>query len=401
HLLDVFFHSVFQNKAFQQHPLLKALNALHEMVQQPQELDKWAQVFGEQMPFIMDQSTGQDIGSLFKYLEDGFDHRLFPKNYHPNEAELMLLLRHPDLMDRQNLDLLSPLTTGLTSITRFIEKDITLTDSVVKAWGDIGLLTHGFRFWKFDTIGAQKSLLAAFGFQPFPANRPLDDVFGKGFVFEDPDSKILFEMRRGYLLATHPDHGTLVVRNSSTVFGRDLLKHPAYYLPVDLSKTNLLTFDPRNIKEDWHILNREVYTSEKQRNGMVALTEGLMGLKENYRRFKLDTEAFEGYGNQRKFVGHLSPGLPKLVNRLIHFQELSQSTGKPLPDLAFVNPDYPIYEPYGRFSLTPQQLQELQDFVKGQWSESKYPNSAWIQFLKDYGVSNRGELVMIDPVAST
>ncbi|MBY0404025.1 MAG: ankyrin repeat domain-containing protein [Cyanobacteria bacterium] len=369
--------------------------------------DEGSLAFLRLTPFLMGYPFNHSLEAIFKKIEHQFDHFPGTRGYHPNEAELMLLAKHPDLHsgDRSKI---STVTTALTSLTRFIDTQTPLTEVAFKAWGDIGLLTHSFRFWRYDTQGGPKSLFAKFGFKLFPTNRIHDDKYGKGFWYKDPDSKILFEFRRGYLVATHPEEGTLVIRNSSQVFGRDLLKHPAYFLPNPMSLRELETFDPQKLPEDAHILNRDLYTQGTKKDvrndlKIAALTNGFLALKENYRRYKLDTKAFEGYGNEKHFTGHLSPGLKEMV-AVLNTWKLE---GKALPDLAFVHPEFPIGEGYAygedtngekvqRFLLTASHLKELTDFVSGGWTVSKYPDSNWIKFLKQAGVENRGELVMLE-----
>ncbi|MBY0403887.1 MAG: hypothetical protein K2X66_08305, partial [Cyanobacteria bacterium] len=355
-----------------------------------------------------------------------------------NEAELLLLAKHPDAFAPSsspsgywNGNPTSALTTALTSISHFINQSVQLSDTALRAWGEIGFLSHGFRFWRYDTVGGPNSLMAQFGFKPFAQDRPLDDVFGKGFIYENKPKNALIEFRRGYLLVSQKDHGTLIIRNSSTVFGRDLLRHPGYFMDKALSREEIETFDPRTLPDSRSILEKELYKGEGSPymygggahkpsvndKHMWELVNTILEVKDQYRRFKFDTEAFteapddvsEVLGTQpetpsKRFVGHLSPGFPKLVKLLNTLKEQN----KPLPDLAFVHPEYPIYQPYtfgedasgtpqNRYRLTPSHLKELNDFLNGTWSEKKYPDSTWIQFLNQAGVEKRAELVMLAP----
>ncbi|MBY0404617.1 MAG: hypothetical protein K2X66_12010, partial [Cyanobacteria bacterium] len=400
------------------------------------------------------------------------------------------------------------LTEALTSITRFMyQPSVPLTDTALKAWASIGTLTHSFRFWKWDAKGGEKSLLAKFGFRSLPMGRP-GDAFGKGFVYQDEKTGCTIEFRRGYLLATHPEYGTLVVRNSSPAFGRNLMEHPAYLLPNSLTLDEIKAFNPEHLPEKCHILNRDLYrkpsqskiiqrmipiamptfdytkipgltakssklpspetpsspkepSSEKikiplgmgppgigksaiskllslppeleatelkplkpnpllgsisltprepeqsaeeialtqhHRNAderLLFLTEAIESVKEDYRRFKLDTLAFENYGENRHFTGHLSEGLPEMVAM---FNQLHQDDPtKPLPSLAFVHPHYPIYQPNGVYAMTPEHLKELNAFVKGDLQGDALVQSDWLKFMVQDGVSQQGELVIIDP----
>ncbi|MBY0405674.1 MAG: ankyrin repeat domain-containing protein [Cyanobacteria bacterium] len=354
------------------------------------------------MPYVFSSSFPTSISTWVRNVESTMDTHSNLWGAHQHEAELLLLLRHPDLIERKNS--VSFLATALTSITRFINQPrVTLTDPVLKAWGDIGQLTHSFRYWRYDTMGGDHSLFKAFGFKPLPEIGRLNDSFGKGFFYQHPDTKVKFEFRRGYLLATHPEHGTLVIRNSSPAFGRNLLKHPAYFFPLFLTEEEIIHFNPQAFPEYGHILNRELYRDPKNNESIPFLTEALMSLKTEYQRFKLDTEAFEGYGSDRHFTGHLSPGLKSIIN----FLNRRHLKGESLPDLMFVNPLYPIAEGYSfgedalrqkqtRFKPTPSHLKELNEFIQGTWRPEKYPNSNWIQFLHQAGVENRAELVMVE-----
>jgi ankyrin repeat protein len=367
------------------------------------------------MPDLLLSTKLSAVNKLLQEIESEFDRFPEKRNYHPNEAELLLLLRHPEAQDRK-LGYIQNLATCLTSISRFVETKAILSDRTLKAWGDIGFLTHAFRFWKHDTVSISpkqtktespsktmsQTLLEEFGFQPFPDNRLLNDLFGKGFYLKREKTNELIEMRRGYLLISKPGEGTLIIRNSSPHFGRDLVKHPAYFIPKALTLEELHSFNPRTLLDSQNILNRSLYptsTSRGYAEEIANLVDGLMAMKNDYRQFKLDTEAF----NHQEFTGHLSPGLIKLVSHLNVLKE----NQRPLPDLAFVHPNLPIYEPYpfgedasgkpvNRLKLSPSILKEINDFISGQWSDTKYPTSLWIDFISKGGVENRGELVMLD-----
>ncbi|MBY0402988.1 MAG: hypothetical protein K2X66_03760, partial [Cyanobacteria bacterium] len=235
------------------------------------------------------------------------------------------------------------------------------------------------------------------------ASTRLYQKLGAGFKMKDPATGITYMFRRSFMMACHTELGTLVIRNSSPEFGRDTMKHPAYYLPVEVPDLQMETFDPGKIPEKWHILNKSLYASDvlgeegNTQDKIAALSDALMGIKDRYRRFKLDTESFEGYGADRHFSGHLSPGFVPLVNHLLKLCPLLEKQGKPLPDLAFAHPEFPLFQPYGRFPLTPGHLKELRDFASGSWSSVLYPNSEWLEFLTKMGVNNRAELVIVSP----
>src|SRR5690606_6263896 len=64
-----------------------------------------------------------------------------------------------------------------------------------------------------------------------------------------PDTFI--EFRQGYYLISEPQLGTLLIRNSSPLFGRDLFDHPAYYsrrgIDNGFSRQALLDLTPATV----------------------------------------------------------------------------------------------------------------------------------------------------------
>ncbi|MBY0402471.1 MAG: hypothetical protein K2X66_01110 [Cyanobacteria bacterium] len=351
------------------------------------------------LPNLLLNQPLKTINELSGKFESHMDANSSKWGHDSDEAELLLLLNHPDLWDRDPYKIGS-LTKAITSITRFINSPaVQLQDRTVKAWASIGFLTHSFRFWKWDAMGGEKSLLSQFGFKALPNGRPGDD-FGKGFLYKDEASGVTVEFRRGYLLATHPDHGTLVIRNSSPAFGRDLMKHPAYLLPEALNEVGILGFNPTNLPQEKSVIHRNLFMGPdgKQNNAdehLLFLTEAIERVKEDYRRFKLDTSSFDGYGDSKYFTGHLSEGLPKIVSFFNQIQ--LEYPGKPLPNLAFVHPKYPIYQPNGVYEMTPAHLKELNQFIKGDLTGEALAQSDWLKFMTQHGVEQRGELVILDP----
>ncbi|MBY0405156.1 MAG: ankyrin repeat domain-containing protein [Cyanobacteria bacterium] len=360
------------------------------------------------LPRMLFQERAKHLHGMMDRIEHQAD--TFPslRKHHPFEAELLLLLNHPDLKNKEE-GVIRAFTTGLTSLTQFFATNVPLTDTALKAWTDIGQLTHSFRYWKWDTKSiplpnGKNNLLEDFGFNSFPENRDNNEIFGKGFWYNIPNTKTLVEFRRGYLLISDPENGTLIIRNSSSTFGRNLLKHPGYWLPRSYNLAEITRFNPQRLFSSDSILHKYHYMKAGNDKKIETLTSQLKALKEEYRRYKLDTEAFEDYHQNKHFTGHLSPGFLKIISMLNTLKE----QGKPLPDLAFVHPDYPIFEPFSftedargnkinRYQLTPSAMDELNDFSTGHWNEKKYPHSTLIQFLHLGGVENRGELVLLDP----
>lgn len=332
---------------------------------------------------------------------------------HPNEAEMLLLLRSPkDPLDpNAHRKIQWKAISALTSITRFSEAGIKLSSpEMVKLWSNLGLLTHGFRYWRFDAQGGDQSLLAAFGFKPSEKTIENKEAwpFGNGFVLGperlkacglDPNLHIAFF--RGYLLASHPDQGTLLIRNSSPEFGRETLPHPAYYSP---KTQNVVRLDPKKkdlaSDQGWRpILTPELYRENTGTVGpMRELSEALMKVKGAYRQWKFDARAFDEEGS---FIGDQSPGFKPMMAQLREWAMYRDFGWKDDPPvLAFVHPDYPPYKPYATFPLTPRHLKQVAGHLDGTWDQEGVPpalraKTDWIQFLQT-GVEKRAELVLLD-----
>lgn len=353
-----------------------------------------------------------------------YAHRSRPIGHHPNEAEMLLMLHHPGVLQGWAGE---SITGALTSITYFMGKGInTLPYSIVKSWGQIGFLAHSFQFWRYDTQGKGESLFARYGFKPLEG-RTTDKIYGQGFVIDKsmkPDvplaPKTLIEFRRGYILVSHPDYGSLLIRNSSPVFGRNLLKHPAYYSPNTLSQEELQDFDPARRKDFMPILSLSLYKNYETAPRrwlptqpfkgktfdltMSALLQEVLNLKEDYRKWKFNPQAFKG----NVFQGEKSKGFGAFVaeiNQLALFNNVGWKT-LPVPDLAFVDPNQPPITPHAfmdwevnlhdRFKLTPERLKELNAYADGSWNRKDFPRSEWALFVQN-GINHNAELVMLYP----
>jgi hypothetical protein len=154
--------------------------------------------------------------------------------------------------------LLHQASAGLTRLYRYIYADNTgvtisrLERPVLENWARIGTLGLSFTKWQMDAMAMWKgqgpkqedSLLEQSGmFQPIP-ERSSDGKFFRGFIHHNPDTGVSIELRRAYITIAKPGVGTLVIRNSSPVFGRDLLREPAYFHPSQAATGPQPSFDP-------------------------------------------------------------------------------------------------------------------------------------------------------------
>lgn len=330
------------------------------------------------------------------------------QKHYANEAEMMLLFKTKEAMGGESTT--NTLSSSITSIDRFIDYGVGATHRITQIWGNLGLLAHAFRFWRFDTAGGSESLFAKFGFKPSPP-RSNDNIYGKGYFISANthpelglDSETVIEFRRGYLSVSSPSFGTLIVRNSSFVFGRDTLPHAAYFSPLYFSETELLSMDPANSSNFKKILDPNLYRENKS---IATKLEGLLNqifkIKKEYANWKFNPEGFTPSG---EFIGDMTPGMKIMLQNLFNqFANAEMGFDKKPPALAFVHPQRPPTGEYTfedengikqkHFVLDGKRIEELQDRLNGTWTIEKYPYSDWVSFIKA-GVENKAELILVE-----
>lgn len=347
--------------------------------------------------------------------------------WHPNMAEMLALLRHPHDATRSSHSI-GWVTTGITSVSRWINS---VSSTLVDAWSRAGVLTHSFQNLRFDaesytsSTGGRLSLLEAFGLTrisgrstDYHSNASLGHFLGPGFAripgsgfpqgFDQDrlrevdevqfDRETFVELRRAYLLVAHPELGALLIRNSSRVFGRDLLRHPAYYTPDSFSPARLLKLIPGHI-EAWFtdITKREALEHAPR---ILRLAEQLEALLREYQRWKFDTSEYawekRDDGSSLLRGGYLSPGFSALCEYLVHKIASVEREGKGvIPDLAFVNPYYPPWAPFVRLRISQESLDIMRRLATGGFvSEEEFNESDLRKFFQD-GMTERAALVML------
>lgn len=125
---------------------------------------------------------------------------------------------------------------------------------VLNNWAKIGELGLSFPKWQFDAMQRWRglgpmqaeSMLVKSGQFKTIETRKNDSTFSRGFLRQDTATGLAIELRRAYIVISKPGLGTLVIRNSSPVFGRNLLPEPAYFHPTRLCTGMGTLFDPQN-----------------------------------------------------------------------------------------------------------------------------------------------------------
>ncbi|RMG44650.1 MAG: ankyrin repeat domain-containing protein [Candidatus Dadabacteria bacterium] len=424
------------------------------------------------MPHLLFAYEEGSVSWLARKIEGHFDSNphLHGQPY-VYEPELLLLI-HRGATGSRSEATIDPLTASLTGITRFMNQQIKVDGHRINNWGDIGALTFSFQFWRFDSeriIGqsasgdlvVEPSLLEKFGLDPSPpretdylpdSSNPFpakdDHYLGNGFIhypnsdkvsfpvknpdgsfrIESLDPETFIELRRAYILVSNPAHGTLLIRNSSRVFGRDRFNHPAYWCPPDegnFSVKELLNLTPDFIDSYHRSRSREFFSiidpvinREPDFDYHIGfLLREVKGLKQAYSSWKFDSHIATAWQKDKESNllelkgGHYSPGFPELVNFLTErYRQVSYGALRPgaLPALAGVRPDYPPWSPYPfhekdgtlarYFVLNTERLWALKLLAEDSQSENtgrELNDTGLINFLQQAVLDPQAELVML------
>lgn len=364
------------------------------------------------------------------------------------EGDLMALLNHP-ARNWAGSD------AGVAAIVRALRRgggfSRTQTPSwqVIDCWAQVGTLAHSFTKWRFDSIRTiqpgesnARSLLERYGFES-RAGRATDDTgadngggFGVGFVLPagkrqiryqvfdvkgavnfaqvDPNTRV--EFRRGYLLIDSHEHGSLVIRNSSTVFGRAGLGHAAYWRAAKNKPLDLDALNADRINRQFQAVSSAEFARDKDavHHALGCLRE-LHAVIEDYSAWKFDTREASAWmglseGSSKQLVGgHLSNGFAQLVGVLdsLH-QKQQQIVSGVVPALAFV-PSRAT--PWGRseFKVERQGSQRelpvddstlpiLKRLANHEpVTDQELQRSGIRSFFQQAGFDTQGELIMVAP----
>ena len=427
------------------------------------------------------------IRELIYSIEHFMDCNPHLHGWHQSEVELALLLNHPELeyeglrdpdVDgatknkiRESITVANTITRAITSPHRVWFSNMkNISPAGTEAVRTIGLLSHSFRFLRYETEQARilngegeevrvpgSSLLEQFGFERVPergTDRPnffydpekRHPGFGAGYllrpsadVWEEPHLKSLeiepdtwIEFRQGYLLASN-ENGTLIIRNSSPTFGRDGLKHFAYWsrfsIGEGLSESDLLLPEPElfaNKTFDSIFTLSNFRDAIEESPSIYRLSQALLRVKNAVKDWEFDTRQ-ETAWSQNETTGelyvngsghHFSEGFRHVVDFLrakANHNEDLQAMGKethPLPDLSFFNRYLPAWMPesfappvgggeqkQSRLTVTPKVLELLHKLAYFEFRESDDAASkaTGLEAFLSVGVENQSQLVMVAP----
>ncbi len=310
------------------------------------------------MPSIQATDSAKDLHAIVfnleKRLDRYFESRLFYNRKravaaHPMEPELMAALGMIDFADEGGT---SALTRVLTAQTQWISLGDSIprhkiTDVLALTWAELGRLSLSFKKWKFDAISPSitdgelkfriPSVFEQFGFQTIKRTSDKEYLLngklkhpglGTGAILSQDRINILsstevkqnfcglrkfsknthLELRHGYILISVAGLGTLIIRNSSTDFGRDRLKFTASYSPKDITserfEDHLLEFD-HGVYNDYFrsIFNRDFSRINNPAHKNIKLLLGhLLHFEKCFDDWKFDSNPTTAF--RKSVLGH-------------------------------------------------------------------------------------------------
>lgn len=364
---------------------------------------------------------------------------------HPFFREMVAMLYHPAAPHWNNSDV-GAITRAITSQKQWIQESLPLGRQTVFNWIRLGKFTHDFRSLKWDTVRPKeyredrvikvyKSLLEQFGAVAIPAritdSRILEDGtvvprLGPGFLLSGAKCKhtcelpnhlntkdkievsesTLIEFRRSYYRVTHPDHGALIISNSSPEFGRSCLQDPFYYIPaIELAgwseKKQLGATEEEIDRMCYPIDDISINKSPQHGRSVNFLLNQLGAIRDKYRLWKFNNDHSQAWDESHPLKeyhllgGHRSPGFKRLVEMVARFSESSEAFkyGRATVDLAFFDTRmapwlpqqfYVDGQPKSRVSVTPVVLEALRRIAKAESPEQEFEEYFKVANLREF-----------------
>lgn len=367
-----------------------------------------------------------------------------------NLVEYFALLTHRDfsaigggsmltnLSAQEAEETLGIFTSSISSTTSFIKYASIVNGTAISIWRDVANEGLGFRRYKYDTRASygvdndgKKIKLAPSLFEA-AGGMKIEEVFRNslqgGFAFFGADvnpnnstttttparfedslhSQTLILARRGAYIISNAKAGIFVIRNSSLVFGRDLLRQPAYFLP----KSQVPPFSNDDIESQYSFVQSltaefieehflgildpilyEKYTYRRFRRNEPSIPSRLLEiqfLQNELKKFRLARNSFffdtnvntawqkDENGADILVGGPNSRGFPTLVTLLTtqlhdakdHATLYGEIVTPPL-QLELYNPNFLPFAPYARLIVDEEVLTLLEHFAVNGW----HPNS--------------------------
>lgn len=429
------------------HDALKLANAISGFADAPWSSDPTGRHLAELLPQLLHRYPVTIGSDIVRWLEFGGSR--YRDQSLKNLPEFFAFLLHPEITaeiaggGRQNQ--LGLLTAGISSLTNFIGRNAEVTGSAVNSWRAIANIAYGHRRYRFDAsrsydvdeagkrVVTAPSLFEEFGAKRLPhvdSNHP----FHSGYAFFGAKYKgssehikrykalaagdIMVRYRAGDVIFS-PDLGYLFVRNSSLVFGRDVVPSVAYYVsPVDDNADilgrhrsryerkkmarreneyrsirdmtgDILTLTPERLKRHGiPILHPALYSMDfPGPSSGISRVERLLEKHEAfeaaYRRFTFDTSLTSAWetdslGNDVLVGAFNSRGFKHRVAFLraafdkARYQSLAdEGEFTPPHALELYNPQLPPFVPYGRLVVDEEVLAILERISERGWESGQ------------------------------
>jgi ankyrin repeat protein len=369
--------------------------------------------------------------------------------YHPNLAELTATLLHPN--DPTSEDrFINVLTSSLTSTTQLWKTIDNVNETMLANLGWLGLRCFSFQELKHDTRritfehdGQVTNIPSLFeqyldynsieaktikdnhsskyygnGFLILPGERNIsythEGEYGTQLIKLDPRTLII--LRQGHYIISHPEHGTLSVRNSSPIYVRNGQQFPLMWshgaVNKGFSPEFLINTTPETLHKHFANIFSPELNHQKMRlqDHLTFLRRELRGLLEHYHAWSFDTRYTTAWERIDKNIpavlkgGHFSPGFKARIDML---HALNAAKMK-LPSLAFKHPDYTSWNRFEfkdqnikktTLEITPLTLSLLTRLANGDphISQVEMQNSGVQRFFNDAGLKNAGsQLIFVD-----
>lgn len=302
-------------------------------------------------------------------------------------------------------------SAAITRIYDFLGKVDEILGIGYNNWGTLGTLGLSFSRWKFDAMQMWKNagpmqkapLLVQSGlFKPVPG-REDDPQYFNSFLHYDPKTGLSVELRRAYIAISKPGLGSVVIRNSSHHYGRNLFQEPAYYHPDKQYSQGENLLKPSDLwdSESGYMnvlgteMNNSTFWQEKHHTKIAALLTDFQTLMDRYTDWKCgfkDGKPPEGFKSmlEAAVLSGANDGAMSPYGKQKHLR------------LAWVNP-YELPAPVSTLDLSqPAILQEAQEYLKVLKGQARVMNSQefsakmpmLMAFLSD-GLRQGLELVLV------
>ncbi|MBI2573163.1 hypothetical protein HYV86_04860 [Candidatus Woesearchaeota archaeon] len=344
------------------------------------------------VPYLVHEKDAITADTLFGELDRNRPH--WSRERFPYEAEAMTLLHigydEPERVQRW----LSALTQH-DDLGEMLGEKI---DDVAYALERAGVMSFSFPLWRFmaQRFGDSYSLLEVVGMERLlrdsdKSKGTSTDWLGTGFIAKYRGVEV--EYRRSYLRVSHPENGTLLIRNSSHFWGRDRFVHPAYFSPLDFDTQKIRDLTPAQVDEQGIFTALTSSNLWDNKRGSSAsrvryLVDALDAFEDRLSAWLFDSFTLSAHKNWKNAVVDYSTGFEFLVENLS--RRLVSDKPISLPTLAFIDPDLPPWFVDAHLTIDSGVVEGLSLLSKGQ-----DPLNDSVADFFERGIARRGKLALL------